>query len=67
MFAHALEMPSVLELAIRGLKEEHAACVRRIGSMASNPDRQPEVQGYLARIENINQAMIRLAASRLAN
>lgn len=67
MFAQATESWSVLDLAIQGLKEEHAACVQRIGQMAANPQCQDEVHGYLLRIENINQALVRLAASRLAH
>lgn len=58
---------TVYELAIRGLKEEHAACVARIGQVAANPDHRQEVEGYLLRIENINQALVRLAASRVVH
>lgn len=68
MLAHQhAESWTFIELTIQGLKEEHAACVRRIGSMASNPDAQAEVHAYLLRIENINQALVRLAASRIAH
>lgn len=67
MLASAAENRSVIDLAIQGLKEEHAACVQRIGQMAANPQCQSEVQGYLLRIENINQALVRLAGARLAN
>ena len=67
MYAQAAPCPTIFELAIQGLKEEHAACVQRIGCMASDPDRQTEVQAYLTRIDNINQALIRLAGSRTAS
>lgn len=67
MLAQSVQSRSVIDLAIQGLKEEHAACVQRIGQMAANPACQPEVQGYLLRIENINQALIRLAGARLAH
>ena len=58
---------SVFDLAIQGLREEHAACVQRISSMASEPGSVEAVQGYLLRIENINQALVRLAGSRVAH
>ncbi len=58
---------SVFDLAIQGLREEHAACVQRISSMAAQPDSIESVQGYLLRIENINQALVRLAGSRVAH
>ena len=58
---------SIFDLAIQGLREEHAACVRRISTMASSPDCVEAVQGYLVRIENINQALVRLAGSRVAH
>ena len=67
MLAHHYEMPSVVDLAIQGLREEHAACVRRLGHMVADPGCQEEVQGYLSRIENINQALIRLAGSRIVH
>ena len=58
---------SVFDLAIQGLREEHAACVQRISSMAAQPGSVEAVQGYLLRIENINQALVRLAGSRVAH
>ncbi len=69
MFAQApgMECRSVIELAVQGLKEEHAACVKRIGHMAADPQSLTEVQGYLLRIENINQALVRLAGARIAH
>jgi hypothetical protein len=66
MLGNGSQSPTLLDLAIQGLKEEHAACVRRIGCMAADPEHRTEVEGYLARIENINQALIRLAGSRAA-
>jgi hypothetical protein len=66
MLSEESENPTILELAIRGLKEEHAACVKRIGCMAADPERRTEIEGYLSRIENINQALIRLAGARAA-
>ena len=67
MLAHHTDTRSVVDLAIQGLREEHAACVQRLGCMVADPDHQEEVLGYLARIENINQALVRLAGSRLAH
>ena len=58
---------SIFDLAIQGLREEHAACVRRISTMAASPDCVEAVQGYLVRIENINQALVRLAGARVAH
>ena len=58
---------SVFDLAIQGLREEHAACVQRISCMAAQPESVEAVQGYLVRIENINQALVRLAGSRVAH
>ena len=64
---HSAATRSVFDLAIQGLKEEHAACVRRISTVAAEPDSFEAVQGYLLRIENINQALVRLAGSRVAH
>lgn len=58
---------SIFDLAIQGLREEHAACVQRISCMAAEPGSIEAVQGYLLRIENINQALVRLAGSRVAH
>lgn len=63
----ANEATTIFDLAIRGLKEEHAACVARLGCVMSDPGREDEVKGYLLRIENINQAIVRLAGSRVAH
>lgn len=62
MLAEAHSPPtSLFELTEQGLREEHAACVERIGCMAADPMRQGEIQAYLQRIESINKALIRLA------
>lgn len=58
---------SIFDLAIQGLREEHAACVKRISTMASSPDCVEALHGYLLRIENINQALVRLAGARVAH
>ena len=58
---------SIYDLAIQGLRQEHAACVQRISCMAAQPESVEAVQGYLLRIENINQALVRLAGSRVAH
>ena len=64
---HSAATRTVFDLAVQDLKEEHAACVRRISRMVAEPNSSEAVQGYLLRIENINRALVRLAGSRVAH
>jgi hypothetical protein len=58
---------SMIDLAVQGLQEERSACVARLSQMLAASGVEEEVQGYLRRIENINQALVRLAGAHIVH
>lgn len=58
---------SEVDLAFKQLKAEHADCVQVIGTMAADPALVESINTYLTRIETINQAIIRLASTRMTH
>ena len=60
------EQPSsAIEHALQGLQEERTSCVRRLEAVLSNRGPDLEVEGYLRLIDNINDALIRLAGAHV--
>jgi len=58
---------SDIEMALVGLQEERSACVRRLEAMLAAQGPRTDVEAYLARIQNINAALVRLAGARLVH
>jgi hypothetical protein len=54
-------------MALVGLQEERSACVRRLEAMLAAQGPRTDVEAYLARIQNINAALVRLAGARLVH
>lgn len=67
MIAQHAEVRSVVDLAIQGLQEERAACVLRLNDLLTRAEQHMEAQGYLRRIENVNNALVRLAGSHIVH
>lgn len=65
MRATPAHTPSVVELAIMGLQQERCACVSRLTALLHDTDHSTEAQGYMRRIENINEALIRLSRAEV--
>jgi hypothetical protein len=62
---HAAPVPTTIELAIMGLQQERCACVSRLTLLLKNAEHAIEAQGYMRRIANINQALIRLSRAEV--
>jgi len=62
--AHAVSLTPI-ELALQDLQEERCACVVRLRALLRAGQPSPEAQGYMRRIENINEALIKLSRSGL--
>jgi hypothetical protein len=58
---------SLVDLAVEGLQEERSACVRRLQQIMADHEHGREVEGYLSRIDNINQALVRLAGAHFVH
>lgn len=58
-------VPSPIELAIMGLQQERCACVSRLRALLASAEHATEAQGYMRRIENINEALIRLSRAEV--
>ncbi|MFV0298291.1 MAG: hypothetical protein ACK5JT_19475 [Hyphomicrobiaceae bacterium] len=56
---------NILEVTLQSLQEEREACVARLRRVLQQTESAEEAQGYLRRIDNINAALVRLAASGL--
>lgn len=59
-------VPTTIELAIMGLQQERCACVSRLTALLESAEHAMEAQGYMRRIANINDALIRLSRSEMA-
>lgn len=55
---------NLIERTLEGLKDERSACVARLKQVLAAVGYEQEVEAYLRRIDNINAALIRLAATR---
>jgi hypothetical protein len=59
------ETASFLELALQELQRERSACVERLCALLRTGQETTETQGYMRRIESINDAVIRLSRAGL--
>ncbi|MGD9804979.1 MAG: hypothetical protein AB7E81_00535 [Hyphomicrobiaceae bacterium] len=56
---------SAIDRAFRSLQDQRTACVARLTAVLKRDGGGSEVEAYLARIDTINAAMIRLASAQM--